>query len=765
MQLPQQLTPIEKIRKAKIKLLSNNPFFGYLVLNLNIKEDNNMPMPTACVDAFGNMFFDSNFINKLDMDETTTLVCFTENVMIGGEEFKPIKKIKIGDLVINKDGHLDNVKKIFKRRFDGEILTLYSRNMLSLDVTMEHPLLVCRKIENPNTKRENRGFKVQYDLKNKIWIKAKDLKNEDLILIPKIKGYFCDDVISLKKYKKYHNNKIKLENFPINKETAYFLGLYVSEGSTLCENTVNLDFNSKEKYITKILQKIIMDNFSLKLVMKIKKNELNIRTNNTILCRFLKDVCGDGSHTKKIPSFILYNKNIEILKSFLEGYEFGDGFYYAKRKRQQVATVSRVLAYQLQMAYARLGILANVYLYHRDKGYHKIRNHILPELNIYQLCYQHIKKNNVYADDEEYIYTKIRDIKKRNFSGYVYNLETKSHTYTANNIIVHNCHETAHIMLQHLSRLKGREMDIWNIAIDICVNNLLQKNGFKMIEGTIIPENDEYSVPMTNIHITNISKKSAEQIYEELTPLVKQKQALKDLLKKIIDGHKFSKDEEKQLTPQEKEIIKRWKDLLVEATEIARQKGNVPAGIDRYVKTLLEQKLDWKSLLYKYIVREIPHNFAYTRPSKKTISAGYFVPSVVRENINIVASIDTSGSIRQEELQEFLSEITGIAKAFDNIKIKLIICDCRINAVYDVENGSIEEIMDLKMKGGGGTSHKPIFHLIENELQNTKLLVALTDGYSDIHSIPEPNFNVIWVISKNGVNQPFQFGETIFLED
>lgn len=326
------------------------------------------------------------------------------------------------------------------------------------------------------------------------------------------------------------------------------------------------------------------------------------------------------------------------------------------------------------------------------------------------------------------------------------------------------CHELTHVFLHHLSRLKGRETDIWNIAVDIATNNLLVKNGFKMIEGCINPVNDEYTVPMTNIHITNISKKSAEQIYEELQPLVKQKQALMNLLKKIFDGHKFSKDE-KELTPQEKEIVKRWKELLVEATEIGRQKGNIPQGIERYVKTLLEQKMDWRSLLHKYIVRELPMNFAYTHPSKKSITSGYFVPSIVKENINIVVSVDTSGSIHQDELQEFLSEVVGIFRSFESIKAKIIVCDAKVHEVYDVENGSVEEILSLKMKGGGGTSHKPIINHIEEELPNTKILIALTDGYSDIHQLSEPSFNVIWVISKNGVKKEFQFGETIFLED
>lgn len=326
------------------------------------------------------------------------------------------------------------------------------------------------------------------------------------------------------------------------------------------------------------------------------------------------------------------------------------------------------------------------------------------------------------------------------------------------------CHEVLHCALQHLSRLNQREPDIWNIAVDCVVQNLLQKSGFKLIKGSIIPYNDEWVEPMFNIHIKDISKKNAEMIYEELKPLVKYKQKLKELLKKVIDGHKFSK-EEKQLTPQEKEIVKRWKELLVEAMEVAKQKGNIPAGMERYVKQLLEQKLDWRSLLYKYIVRELPIDYNFRQPSKRSITSGYFVPSVYRENIEIVVSVDTSGSISQIELSEFLTELLGIFRSFDAINAKIIVCDAKVHDVYAVENGSVDEILALKMKGGGGTSHKPVLDYIHDELPNTKIWIALTDGYSDIEHLNPPQFNVIWAISKNGVKKDFDFGETIHLDD
>jgi hypothetical protein len=53
-------------------------------------------------------------------------------------------------------------------------------------------------------------------------------------------------------------------------------------------------------------------------------------------------------------------------------------------------------------------------------------------------------------------------------------------------------------------------------------------------------------------------------------------------------------------------------------------------------------------------------------------------------------AIDTSGSIGQEELTDFLSEIVGMAKGFkDKLNMTLLTHDCIIQNDYSVENGNI----------------------------------------------------------------------------
>ena len=69
----------------------------------------------------------------------------------------------------------------------------------------------------------------------------------------------------------------------------------------------------------------------------------------------------------------------------------------------------------------------------------------------------------------------------------------------------------------------------------------------------------------------------------------------------------------------------------------------------------------------------------------------------------------------------------------------------------------------LKIRGGGGTSHKPIYDYVNENLPNTKLLVNFTDGYTDLDELDQ-TINTLWVLCKDGVSESrIPFGEVIKL--
>lgn len=329
------------------------------------------------------------------------------------------------------------------------------------------------------------------------------------------------------------------------------------------------------------------------------------------------------------------------------------------------------------------------------------------------------------------------------------------------------CHEVLHIGLKHLERLKSRDMKVWNIATDLVVNNLLTNNDMELPKQALIPNNNEFEfyVDRKKKRIKDLEKKSAERVYDELdkyaSKMRKKFEKLMDKLEKEgrFDEHfysdmsgegkqkdsKGSKSMSKGDLKKAKESSKKWKRLMVEASTYAKQIGKLPAGLERFIGKLLEEKVNWKALLYKYISSEIPYDYSYSMPSKRSASVGCYMPSIKRENIEIVVAIDTSGSISQKDLTEFISEIVYLSRSFNNLKITIITCDADVQDVYTIDNGNINDVMDIKIHGGGGTSfNPPVRWCIENK-PNTRLLIYFTDGYGDL-SISSP-FRIVWVLN------------------
>jgi len=187
--------------------------------------------------------------------------------------------------------------------------------------------------------------------------------------------------------------------------------------------------------------------------------------------------------------------------------------------------------------------------------------------------------------------------------------------------------------------------------------------------------------------------------------------------------------------------------------------------MERLIDGLLESSIDWKGLLYRYITNLIPIDYIWTRPSKKSRSLGVYLPSVVKEKIDLVIAVDTSSSISKDELQLFISEITGIIRSFRNVDLTIMDCDCRINTVVTYKDAKIDDVIDFKFRGGGGTSHKPVFNWMNENLPNARLLICFTDGYTSFPNPQDVNVNTLWVVAGyyRADASSFPFGEVIEL--
>lgn len=212
---------------------------------------------------------------------------------------------------------------------------------------------------------------------------------------------------------------------------------------------------------------------------------------------------------------------------------------------------------------------------------------------------------------------------------------------------------------------------------------------------------------------------------------------------------------------ERKEIEREWNDRIVEAHQHAKKRGKEPAGIETLIDELLERKFNWRSILRKYIKKEVPYDFTYASPHKKSQSAGYYMPNIKRESLEVCVAIDTSGSISNKRLQEFLSEIKGISESHEAVRITLIVADAQVQETFELGNGGKERLENIRMKGRGGTDHRPVFEWLKKNKPNARVLVAFTDGYTEFPDNSTVR-NTIWVVPETGLDKEiFPFGKVI----
>ena len=352
-----------------------------------------------------------------------------------------------------------------------------------------------------------------------------------------------------------------------------------------------------------------------------------------------------------------------------------------------------------------------------------------------------------------------------NPKGYLYYRKEFVDEITDEELLGVLAHEILHLSLLHLVRMDKKNRLRWNIATDVITNTILIQNGYKLPKGLRPNAKNEFICLGTVIK--NVDSKSAEEVYDELPNIPEQKSNIYI----TFDNHERGENKEGEqieLTDSELQKIEtEWLNRVQTAMVMSQQRGKLPKGLERYVDDLKKTEINWKVILRKFIQQTIPTDYSWIRPNKKSQAVGCYLPSTKKEKINIVVGIDTSGSIEKEDLIKFLSEIIGIAKTYKEvIDMRILFHDIEIHGDYVVKNGSIPQIMAMKPRGGGGTSHQELLDMIKKNIRDCKCLVSFTDGYSDIEEIKlnDYKFPKLFIINKKGMIPKIKKGDAMFIK-
>ena len=303
--------------------------------------------------------------------------------------------------------------------------------------------------------------------------------------------------------------------------------------------------------------------------------------------------------------------------------------------------------------------------------------------------------------------------------------------------------EALHCALLHFYRRANRVQSLWQSACDFAVNPLLIDDGLKATPDTVfLPE---------------FRGMTAEEIY----PLLQDNELHQQSRGQGGEQDPGQPPPGQPLKQSELEMLAvKWRQRLASAAQQAQQAGKLSAQMARVVDFFLQPKLPWRNLLAQHLSATARNDYSYTRPSSRRGDPAVF-PGLRSEEVNLVIAVDTSGSIRAEEITQFLSEINAI-KGQIRARITLLCCDASIGEGFPVFFEAWDEFrFEPRVSGGGGTDFRPVFHWIDRQDMSPDALVYFTDACGDFPE-HEPGFPVLWLV-KGKADVPF--GARVQLND
>ncbi len=199
-----------------------------------------------------------------------------------------------------------------------------------------------------------------------------------------------------------------------------------------------------------------------------------------------------------------------------------------------------------------------------------------------------------------------------------------------------------------------------------------------------------------------------------------------------------------------------WQIATTQAATAAKAAGKLSSALDQFVENLKKPKVDWRSELRQFITRIAKNDYAWQRPNRKMLAAGYILPGLFSEEMGkIVVCSDESGSVDPQIMSAFEAEIRAIK---DDLRP-----ESTVLLHFDTDVGKVEEFApddEFKMKRfcGGGTDFRPVLEKAEEF--NPMCTIVLTDLYGPFPASP-PDMPVLWV-SVSGQKAPF--GDTLHIE-
>jgi len=321
-------------------------------------------------------------------------------------------------------------------------------------------------------------------------------------------------------------------------------------------------------------------------------------------------------------------------------------------------------------------------------------------------------------------------------------------------------HELLHIAFGHLTFFNFfSDKKLANVAMDMEINQYI----------------DEEQLPEGGINIDNYAELNLDTragcryYYDKLKQFQDEKKQngtcgngpMDELLDNIESGNipdHSTWEEFDSLTEAEKKLVQKQANRILQQAkdQTLKTKGSVPGEIDGLIviEEILAPKFDWKNYIRRFTgISTKVFTKKIRRKENKRFEANPGLKIKMKQHM--LLAIDTSGSVSDTELKEFMNEIHYIYKT--GVDITVVQCDTTINSIMSYKNK-----LEMTVSGRGGTEFDPVLEYFNLNQKKYTSLVYFTDG--ECSASVKPKGNVLWVLSeRSSINESLP-GKVIKLE-
>jgi predicted metal-dependent peptidase len=310
-------------------------------------------------------------------------------------------------------------------------------------------------------------------------------------------------------------------------------------------------------------------------------------------------------------------------------------------------------------------------------------------------------------------------------------------------------HEIYHLILHHCTKRMPedpKQAKKWNIAADLAVNSLIP------ISADRKPPVDENGKNM------GCFPKDPQFGFDERLSMEQYLQLLEDQDNDDDDGGGEGGGEgdegfDDHSGWDEAEMVDQMvKDKVEQLARSERAWGKMSAEVQEIIKAAQRSQVPWTKVLRHFLGHLVSSERvgSFKKPNRRY---PYPYHGTVPKNIDRkLVAIDTSGSVGNDELSQFLTEINKLAEIQP---VDVMLFDWDITQEPKPFN---KKKRSYDFKGRGGTNFHPVMELAEKRKYQS--LIILTDGEASAPPRPKYVKDIIWVLC-GGSNPPVDWGKRV----